>query len=87
VGAAAKGVQTGAGKHIRLRSAQFEVEMLDSQTGQRMGALIAVHAGEKLREKTRKGKKNPETTWKDIEDTLDAFAKRWRQRLDERRGR
>ena len=87
VGAAAKGVQTGAGKHIRLRSAQFEVEMLDSQTGQRMAAIVAVQAGEKLREKTRKGKKNPETTWKDIEDTLEVFAKRWRQRLDERRGK
>ncbi len=87
VGAAAKGVQTGAGKHIRLSSAQFEVEMLDSQTGQRMGALVAVHAGEKLRQKTRKGKKNPETTWKDIEDTLEVFAKRFRQRLDERRGK
>ncbi len=87
VGAAAKGVQTGAGKHIRLRSAQFEVEMLDSQTGQRMAAIVAVQAGEKLREKTRKGKKNPETTWKDIEDTLEVFAKRFRQRLDERRGK
>ena len=86
-GAAAKGVQIAAGKNIRLSSAQFEAELVDSQTGQRLATVVSAHAGEKLRRQVEKEKKKPETTWKDIEKSVETIAKHFRQRLDERRGK
>ncbi len=85
--AMAKGIQKAAGKNIALTTAHLEFELLDSQTGKRLKAGIDMQAGEKLREKIKKGKKRPETTWKDIEETFEFYAKRLRKDLDKARGR
>ncbi len=87
VGAVSKGVQKAAGKNIALTTAHLEIEMLDSQSGRRLKAGIDVQVGEKLREKIKKGKKRPETTWADVEKTFEFYAKRFRQRLDAARGK
>ncbi len=86
IGAIGKGVQKAAGKNIALTTANVEVEMLDSQSGQRLRAGVDLQAGEKLREKIQKGKKHPETTWGDVEDTLEFYAKQFRKRMDAARG-
>ncbi len=86
-GAAGKGVQKAAGKNVALATAHLEIEMLDSQSGQRLQAGVDLQAGEKLREKIEEEKKNPETTWADVEKTLEFYAKRLRQRMDAARGK
>ncbi len=85
-GAAAKGVQKAAGKNVALTTAHLEVEMLDSQSGERLKAGVDLQVGEKLREKIKEGKERPETTWADVEETFEFYAKRFRQRLDAARG-
>ncbi len=87
IGAISKGVQKAAGKNVALTTAHLEIEMLDSQSGQRLKAGVDVQAGEKLREKIKKGEKRPETTWADVEKTFEFYAKRFRQRLDAARGK
>ncbi len=86
VGAVSKGVQLAAGKNIALTTAHLEVEMLDSQSGERLKAGVDLQVGEKLREKIKEGKERPETTWADVEETFEFYAKRFRQRLDAARG-
>ena len=86
VGAVSKGVQMAAGKNIALTTAHLEVEMLDSQSGERLKAGVDLQVGEKLREKIKEGKERPETTWADVEETFEFYAKRFRQRLDAARG-
>ena len=87
VGAVSKGVEVAAGKNMALTSAHLEIEMLDSQSGQRLQAGVDLQAGEKLREKIEEGKKAPETTWADVEGTLEFYAKRLRKRMDAARGK
>ncbi|MCH6582748.1 MAG: DUF3313 domain-containing protein [Proteobacteria bacterium] len=87
IGAVSKGVQKAAGKNIALTTAHLEMEMLDSQSGERLKAGVDMQVGEKLREKIKKGKKRPETTWADVEKTLEFYAKRFRQRMDAARGK
>jgi hypothetical protein len=87
VGAAAKGVEKAAGKNVALRTAHLEIEMLDSQSGQRLKVGVDMQAGEKLREKIEEEKKAPETTWADVEKTIEFYAKRLRKRMDAARGR
>jgi hypothetical protein len=87
VGAVSKGVEVAAGKNMALTAAHLEIEMLDSQSGQRLQAGVDLQAGEKLREKIQEGKKAPETTWADVEKTLEFYAKRLRQRMDAARGK
>ncbi len=86
-GAAAKGVQKAAGNNIALTAVRLEVEMLDSQSGQRLRMLVDMQAGEKLRKKLEKEKKNAETTWADVEKTLEVYAKRLRKHMDAVRGK
>lgn len=71
IGAASKGVQEAAGKNVALTTAHLEIEILDSQSGQRLKAGVDLQAGEKLREKIEEGKEAPETTWADVERTLE----------------
>ncbi|MCZ6779900.1 MAG: DUF3313 domain-containing protein [Acidobacteria bacterium] len=85
-GAIATGAKKAAGAHIRLASASFEGELLNSQTGERLRAVVDTSAGEKLREKIKKGKKSPDTSWSDVEKTLKFWAKRVRERMDTARG-
>ncbi len=87
IGAAAKGVEAAAGKNVALTTAHLEIEMLDSESGKRLKAGVDLQAGEKLREKIEEGKKHPETTWADVEETFEFYAKRFRQRLDAARGK
>ncbi len=86
-GAAAKGIQSAAGKNVALTTAHLEVEILDSQSGKRLKAGVDMQAGEKLRAQIQKQKKRPETTWKDVEETIEFYAKRFRKRLDAARGK
>ena len=72
---------------MALTAAHLEIEMQDSQSGQRLQAGVDLQAGEKLREKIEEGKKAPETTWADVEKTLEFYAKRLRKRMDAARGK
>ncbi len=87
VGAVATGAKAAATEGFSIAGASFEVEFRDSLTGELMAAIVDLHVGEKLREKIAKGK-NPETTsWDDVQDTLEYWAKRVRERMDASRGR
>ena len=86
VGAVATGAKKAAGKGIRLQGAAFEGELLNSLTGERLRAAVDTSAGEKLREKIKKGKEAPDTSWNDVEKTLKFWAKRVRERMDAARG-
>jgi hypothetical protein len=87
IGAISKGVQKAAGKNVALTTAHLEAELLDSQSGQRLRAGVDLQAGEKLRKQIQKGKKAPETTWADVEKTIEFYAKRFRKQLDAARGK
>ena len=86
IGAVATGAKKAAGKNIRLQSAAFEGELLDSQTQKRLRAAVDTSAGEKLRKKIKEGKEGVDTSWADIEKTLKYWAKRARERMDTARG-
>ncbi len=85
-GALATGARKASGAHIRLASASFEGELLDSQTGERLRAVLDTSAGEKLRKKIQEGKEGADTSWGDVEKTLEFWAKRAKGRMDAARG-
>ena len=87
VGAVATGAKAAATEGFSIAGASLEVEMRDSLTGELMAAFVDFNVGEKLREKIAKGK-NPDTTsWADVEETMEYWAKRIRERMDASRGR
>ncbi|MEE8183858.1 MAG: DUF3313 domain-containing protein [Acidobacteriota bacterium] len=87
VGAVATGAKAAATEGFSIAGASLEVEMRDSLTGELMAAFVDFNVGEKLREKRAKGK-NPDTTsWADVEETMEYWAKRIRERMDASRGR
>jgi hypothetical protein len=65
-----------AGHTINLVNATIEVEMLDTQSNNRLGALIdsGPHSP--------KDKKKKKTSWEEIQDVLKFYAKRFRARMD-----
>jgi hypothetical protein len=69
-----------AGKNISLTDATIEVEVLDSVTNERIGALIDKQSAPP--EKRKKGK----ISWEEVESTLKFYAERFRARLDAERG-
>lgn len=66
----------GVAKNIKLDDATIEAELLDAQSSERMSVLI-----DKLSVETA-GEKDTDTSWEDIEASLDFYAKRLRSRLD-----
>ncbi|MBW1759792.1 MAG: DUF3313 domain-containing protein [Deltaproteobacteria bacterium] len=70
-----------AGMRISLQNASIEGEMLDSQSYERLGALIDRGAASP----TEKEKKA--ASWEEVEKTLKFYAKRLRGRMDAEHGR
>ena len=74
-----KAAQSAAGKSVDLIEATIEMEALDSLTEERLVAAIDTRKTEKI-----KAKKD-DISWKPIEEILDYWAGRIRNRLDESR--
>lgn len=72
-----------AGKNISLQDAALEVELLDSQTGERMGFILDRQSLSNPSKKKSKQK----TSWKDIQETFDYYAARFKSRLDAAHGK
>jgi hypothetical protein len=62
-----------------LGGASLEAELLDSQTGEQIGALVESQLGERL-------SLDGYSTWGDAKTIMDRWAKRFRERLDEAHG-
>jgi len=79
VGLLVGGVESLAGvaKNIKLDDATIEAELLDAQSSEQMSVLI-----DKLSVETAGKEKDTDTSWEDIEASLDFYAKRLRSRLD-----
>ena len=65
---------------LGLGSASMEAEMVDSQTGEQIGAVVESQVGKRL---SLKGL----STWGDAKAVMDDWAKRLRKRIDEAHGR
>jgi hypothetical protein len=63
-----------------LGGATLEVEMVDSETGEQIGALVESQLGKRL---SLEGV----STWGDAKGVMDRWANRLRQRIDEAHGR
>jgi hypothetical protein len=80
IGFVAGGVKNLAvGPSVQLVDEVIEVEMLDSQTTERLGALIDRHSASKEKKK--------KTSWEEIQKTLTFYAKRFRGRMDAEHGK
>lgn len=62
-----------------LGGASLEAELLDSQTGEQIGALVESQLGERL-------SLDGYSTWGDAKAIMDSWAARFRKRLDEAHG-
>jgi hypothetical protein len=62
-----------------LGGASLEAELLDSKTGEQIGALVESQLGERL-------SLDGYSTWGDAKAVMDRWAKRFRKRLDEAHG-
>lgn len=72
------GAVTGAYRHIELKEATIEAEMLDAETMDQLGVLV-----DKLSVSKGADHKGDETSWDEISENLGFYAKRFRSRLDE----
>ena len=81
IGLAVTGVQALAGKNISLVDATIEVEMLDSQSNERLGVLIDKQSASAEKKKKKK------TSWEEVEKTLKFYAERFRSRMDAEHGK
>ena len=80
VGFVTKGVKDlTVGPAISLADAVIEAELIDSQTNERIGALIDRQSASM--------KKKKDTSWEKIQSTLEFYAKRFRGRMDKDHGR
>jgi hypothetical protein len=62
-----------------LGGASLEAELLDSQTGEQIGAIVESQLGKRL-------SLDGYSTWGDAKAVMDSWAKRFRKRLDEAHG-
>ena len=62
-----------------LGGASLEAELLDSQTGEQIGAIVESQLGKRL-------SLDGYSTWGDAKAVMDGWAKRFRKRLDETHG-
>ncbi|MBZ5589378.1 MAG: DUF3313 domain-containing protein [Acidobacteriia bacterium] len=74
VGFVVTAVKDAVGKRISLQKAALEIEVLDSQTGERVGVIID-------RDLSEKGGSKHELSWKSIQDTLNFYATRFKARM------
>lgn len=68
-----------AGKNISLQDAALELELLDSQSGERMGFILDRQSKSNP---SSKKKSKQKTSWKNIQETFDYYATRFKSRLD-----
>jgi hypothetical protein len=78
------------GENMSLQGAVIEAELLDSQTNERLGAIMDQQP-KTDKEKSSFGKlsavQKGATSWVEIEDALKFYAKRFRSRMDEVHGK
>ena len=67
-----------AGANIKLENAVIEAELLDSVSGERLGALV-----DSQKATAKKGK----ASWKKLEEALTFYAQRFRARMDAEHGK
>ena len=78
VGAVSVGVKKAAGRDYALDEAVFEVELLNSKTDARLGALIDTQVAAK--------KGNKPGKWKDVEKSFEFYGNRFQQRMAKAKG-
>jgi len=81
IGAVVRAGKAIAGKNISLADATIEFEMLDLQTNERLGAIVDRHSADPGK------KKKDETSWKEINNILNFYAKRFRGVMDKTHSR
>lgn len=98
-GVATKLYEKSSGKSVLVDNAVLEGELLDGQTGERVAVLVdrEPQASLKDQKKKREGKKrswfkntfitSDDPSWAKVEDTLEFYARRLRERLDKERGK
>jgi Protein of unknown function (DUF3313) len=74
IGAAVTAIKDASGKRIVLADASIEAELIDGETGERLGSLV-----DSLSETIGK---DEEPSWESLEKALSFYAKRFRSRLD-----
>ena len=78
VGAVSVGIKKAAGQDYALNEAVFEVELLNSKTDARLGALVDTKVAAKKGDKPGK--------WKDVEESFEFYGNRFRQRMTKAKG-
>lgn len=77
------------GSNMSLEDAAIEAEVLDSQTNKRLGAIIDYQSktGKKKSSLNKlKATQSGQTSWEKIQQTLQFYAKRFRERMDKDHG-
>jgi hypothetical protein len=78
VGAVSVGIKKAAGQDYALNEAVFEVELLNSKTDARLGALVDTQVAAKKGDKPGK--------WKDVEKSFEFYGNRFRERMAKAKG-
>jgi hypothetical protein len=81
VAAIARIGKAATGNNIALADATIEVEMINMETYERLGAGVDKYSADPEK------KKKDETSWKGINEVLDFYAKRFRGTMDKAHGR
>ena len=81
IGLVVGGIKKLAGKNISIADATIEIEILNSQTNERLGVLIDRQSA------SPEKKKGALTSWDEISETLTFYAKRFRAGMDTEHGR
>lgn len=75
IGAIGYGIKRIGYHDIILSDAVMELEMLDSQTGERLAALVDTGVGINSKDQSKRN-------WEDVEKTLEFYANRFHQRIE-----
>ncbi len=74
------------GDNMSLKEAVIEAELLDSQSNERLGALIDQQSKTAKKKSSFSAVKKGATSWEEIEMTLKFYAERFRGRMDKDHG-
>jgi hypothetical protein len=75
------------GDNMSLQEAVIEAELLDSQSNERLGALMDQQSKTAKKKMSIGSTKKGKTSWDEIEQTLKFYAERFRGRMDKDHGR
>jgi hypothetical protein len=75
------------GDNMSLQEAVIEAELLDSQSNERIGALMDIQSETAKKKSSFSAVKKGTTSWDEIEQTLKFYAERFRGRIDKDHGR